>query len=65
MERFTGTVYSNEQAVTTHNGSNINELTASLLVHLECSSSGSHATIVDNTLGGTVIERFRKSPVGD
>lgn len=64
MDKYTATLYFNEETLTTRSSNDLKHLMISLLILLEDSTGGAHGTIVDNQQG-IVVQRYRKTVIDD
>lgn len=64
MDKYTATLYFNEDALTTRSSNDLKHLMVSLLILLEDSTSNAHGSIVDNEKG-IVVQRYRKTITND
>lgn len=64
MDKYTATLYFNEETLTTRSSNDLKYLMISLLILLEDSTGNAHGSIIDNEKG-TVVQRYRKTVVNN
>jgi len=60
MDKYTATLYFNEDTLTTRSSNDLKHLMVSLLILLEDSTSSAYGKIVDNERG-VVVQHYRKT----
>ncbi len=64
MDKYTATLYFNEDTLMSRSSNDLKHLMVSLLILLEDSTGSAHATITDNQKG-IVVQRYRKTVIND
>lgn len=64
MDKYTATLYFNEDTLMSRSSNDLKHLMLSLLILLEDSTGSAHGTITDNQKG-IVVQRYRKTVIND